>query len=73
MRSRRWSELSAAQRVSLVVATAVQLSLAAWAWRDLARRPAELVNGSKRVWGAVIAVNFIGPVLYLARGRSTGQ
>jgi hypothetical protein len=49
--------------------TAVQVSLAVSAWSDLAQRPAEQVNGPKRRWMAIIAVNFIGPVLYFTRGR----
>ena len=48
---------------------AMQLSLAVSAWVDLATRPAEGVNGSKRTWAAVIAVNFLGPLLYFRRGR----
>ena len=47
----------------------VQLSLAATAWADLARRPADEVNGSKATWAAVIAINFVGPVLYFTKGR----
>jgi hypothetical protein len=49
--------------------TAVQVSLAVSAWTDLAGRPAEHVNGSKRRWAAIIAINFIGPMLYFTRGR----
>ena len=69
MRTRRWSELSDRQRTLLLVAVAVQLSLSATAWADLASRPAALVNGRKDVWAAVIAVNFLGPITYFARGR----
>ncbi|MCY7366266.1 MAG: hypothetical protein LH469_13275 [Frankiaceae bacterium] len=53
----------------LLVLVSVQLSLAATAWADLAARPAALVNGRKDVWSAVIAVNFLGPIAYFARGR----
>jgi hypothetical protein len=52
-----------------LVLASVQLSLAITAWTDLARRPAEEVNGSRKAWAAVIAVNFVGPVLYFWRGR----
>ena len=69
MRTRRWSELSDRQQTVLLVAVSVQLSLAATAWADLATRPAALVNGRKDVWAAVIAVNFLGPIAYFARGR----
>ena len=64
-----WSDLSSGQQTAVLVVGCVQLSLAATAWTDLARRPAEEVNGSKAMWAAVIAVNFFGPVAYFARGR----
>jgi hypothetical protein len=53
----------------MVLLTAVQVSLAVSAWTDLAQRPADQVNGSKRRWAAIIAVDFVGPVLYFTRGR----
>ena len=57
---------------------AVQASLALAAWADLARRPADQVNGRKPAWAALIAVNFMGPLLYFRRGQrpsglSSGQ
>jgi len=48
---------------------AVQLSLAATAWTDLARRPAAQVNGSKARWALVIAINFFGPLAWFRWGR----
>ena len=69
MSARRWAELTGRQRKAILVAASVQLSLAATAWADLATRPAELVNGRKAIWAAVIGVNFVGPVAYFARGR----
>jgi hypothetical protein len=51
------------------VAASVQLSLAATAWFDLARRRADQVNGRKDVWALLIAVNFVGPISYLRWGR----
>ena len=68
-RSRRWDESSTVVKVLIMVLTAVQVSLAVSAWTDLAQRPAEHVNGTKRRWAAIIAINFIGPMLYFARGR----
>jgi len=69
MPNRNWSDLSPQQRTGMIVAGAVQLALAAAAWTDLARRPAEQVNGPKGVWAVVIAVNFVGPIAYLVFGR----
>ncbi len=57
------------QQAAIVVAGCVQVSLAAAAWADLARRPAEEVVGSKGKWAAIIAINFVGPLAYFARGR----
>ncbi|MFI7482298.1 hypothetical protein ACH9EU_07750 [Kocuria sp. M1R5S2] len=65
----RWQDLSPGRRTALLALASVEISLAATAWADLARRPASEVNGSKAKWAAVIAVNFVGPVLYFRRGR----
>ena len=69
MAQKKWSDLTSGQRKSVVVMGVVQLSLATAAWVDLARRPAEQVNGSKGKWAAIIAINWIGPIVYFARGR----
>ncbi|MGO4600860.1 PLDc N-terminal domain-containing protein [Terrabacter sp. 2YAF2] len=69
MAKKKWSDLTSGQQAAIVVAGCVQVSLAAAAWADLARRPAEEVVGSKAKWAAVIAINFVGPLAYFARGR----
>lgn len=68
-RSRRWDQLSPAKKVLVMGLVAAQVSLAVSAWTDLAERPADQVNGSKKTWAAVVAVNFVGPILYYRRGR----
>ena len=72
MENRNWSDLTPQERTGMVVAASVQLALAAAAWTDLARRPAELVRGPKLVWAALIAVNFVGPIAYFVVGRRRG-
>lgn len=72
MENRSWSDMTNGQRAGLVLAASVQFALAAAAWGDLARRPAELVNGPKLMWAAVIAINFVGPIAYFALGRRRG-
>lgn len=67
----QWKDLSAAQRVAAVATGAVQVALAVAAWTDLARRPAREVNGRKGLWAVGIAVNFVGPIAYFAKGRRT--
>ena len=68
-RSPRWDELPAPKKVLVMLLTSIQVSLAVSAWSDLAKRPPEAVNGSKKKWAAIIAVNFVGPMLYYWRGR----
>ena len=65
-----WKELSPmAARVGTVAAATVQLALLVAAQRDISRRPAEQIRGSKAVWRAVTLINFIGPGSYFAFGR----
>ncbi len=71
MRSRKWDELSITGKLLVMALTSVQISLAVSAWTDLAQRSAEQVDGSKRTWAAIIAVSFVGPLLYFRRGRRT--
>ena len=70
---RRWSDLSSRQQTAILALGSLQLSLAATAWRDLASRPLAEVNGSKRVWAAVIAVSWVGPLAYFRWGRRSAQ
>jgi len=69
MARKKWTELTGGQKAAVVLLGSLQLSLAATAWSDLARRPARQVNGRKGVWAAVIAVNWVGPLAYLRWGR----
>jgi hypothetical protein len=68
-RGKSWDELSSTQRALVVVAGTVQLSLLFAALRDLRRRPADQINGSKRRWVALSFVNFVGPISYFVFGR----
>jgi hypothetical protein len=69
MRSRRWDDLSPAKKVAVMLLTSLQISLAVSAWSDLARRPADQVNGSRAMWAGIIAINWVGPIAYFWRGR----
>ena len=66
---RRWADLSSRQRIVIFASGVVQLALASLAWRDLAHRPGREVRGPKRLWGFVIAINWIGPLSYFTFGR----
>lgn len=68
-RSRRWDQMSVPRRMIVMAMVALQVSLAVSAWTDLATRPAHQVAGRKRTWAAIIAINFVGPLLYFWRGR----
>jgi hypothetical protein len=67
--AKNWKDLSDGQRAAALTMMSVQVALAVSAWTDLAVRPADQVNGSKAKWAAVIAINFVGPVLYFTKGR----
>ncbi|PFG39555.1 hypothetical protein ATJ97_2065 [Georgenia soli] len=71
MEKKRWSDLNKHEKAALLGLASLQASLAVSAWTDLAVRKSEQVRGSKVKWAAIIAVNFVGPVLYYSRGRIT--
>lgn len=66
---KQWDDMSTGRRAVTMMLSAVQISLAVAAWADLARRPADQVNGKKGLWAAIIAVNFVGPISYFVKGR----
>ncbi|GAA2177117.1 hypothetical protein GCM10009784_26460 [Arthrobacter parietis] len=68
IKARKWSDLTPAQQRAVLTAASVQLSLAATAWVDLARRPESQVNGRKSLWAVGIGLNVLGPILYFSRG-----
>ena len=68
-RTRHWRDLSRGQQIAVLVGAAVQITLAVTAWRDLAKRPAATVNGPKRLWAAIIGINYAGPIAYFIVGR----
>lgn len=70
-KKKKWAELSTVQRTAILVSGSVQVSLAISAWADLAMRRREEINGSKRKWAAIIALNFVGPLSYFRWGRRT--
>jgi hypothetical protein len=69
--TRRWSDLTEAQRKILLSVGVVQVVMAGAAWTDLAMRPREFVRGRKLWWALAILVNFAGPIAYFRWGRRT--
>jgi hypothetical protein len=68
---RRWSDLTERQQSVVLTLASIQLSLAATAWADRARRPAGQVNGRRATWAAIIAVTFARPLSYSRWGHRT--
>jgi hypothetical protein len=64
-----WNDLTSSQKGALSVAGVVQTMLLVLALVDLRRRPAEQINGSKRLWTMVAFINFVGPISYFLLGR----
>ena len=67
--AKRWSDITPQQKSRAITSVIIQFALAAAAWTDLAKRPADDVNGPKPMWAAIILVNFVGPLAYFAFGR----
>ena len=66
---KKWKDMPPQARFGTVIVGAVQLSMLIAAQRDISRRPAEQIRGSKVLWRVVTLVNFIGPGSYFAFGR----
>jgi hypothetical protein len=56
----------------IVAVLVVHTAITALTWRDLKRRPAGQVRGSKKLWRVASAANTVGSVAYLAIGRRPG-
>lgn len=69
---RKWSDLTPTQQRLIVVAGAVEAVLTTVALRDLGRRPASAVRGSKLLWRLACVVQPVGPIAYLSLGRRPG-
>lgn len=53
----------------IAIVVPIQVFLAALAWRDLARRPASQIRGSKTFWRVFVSLNPGNSVVYWAVGR----
>lgn len=76
MAKKQWDDLSPAARKAIIVGGVFDTSLKVAALVDLARRPADQVKGSKRVWAvALTVVNSVGllPLYYFRKGRVTAD
>jgi hypothetical protein len=69
MREKQWQDLTHTQQRGIVFLGVLQLALLITALIDIRRRPADAINGSKRLWTAVVFINGIGPIAYFVFGR----
>ncbi len=63
-----WKELSPTAKFGTITVAIVQLSLLVAAQRDITRRPADQIRGSKAMWRVATLVNFVGPGSYFTFG-----
>ncbi|MET4060552.1 hypothetical protein ABIB35_002100 [Arthrobacter sp. UYP6] len=68
-RKKSLKDLTASQKKMVGVSATVQFALAGLALADMWRRPASQIRGSRTLWSAACAVNFIGPLSYFVFGR----
>jgi hypothetical protein len=66
----QFRQKSPGQQFSALAALAVSLTLVATAQRDIQRRPADQVRGSKPLW-RLVCLNALGAIGYLRWGRQT--
>jgi Phospholipase_D-nuclease N-terminal len=66
---KRWSDFSPGQQTAIIVGGAIEIVLTATALRDLRRRSADQVSGSKAIWALSFVVQPFGPLAYFAFGR----
>jgi hypothetical protein len=66
---KKWSELSQSQRRLITFSGLVEFVLLAAALIDIQRRPADQINGSKRMWRSLALVHIVGPLAYFTVGR----
>ena len=69
MQPKQWQDLTDRQKRGIVLLGALQMTLLAAALIDIRCRPADAINGSKRLWTAVVFINGIGPIDYFVFGR----
>jgi len=67
---RKWSDFSPVQQRAIAISAGVELVLTTVALLDLVRRPAGQVRGPKALWALGMFVQPVGPIGYLAFGRT---
>ena len=65
--------LSPRARLGFWVLVAAEVVLVVIAQRDIQRRPAAEIRGPKILWRLIATQNVVGPALYFAVGRRSGE
>ncbi len=73
MKRKSWKEMSTAQKSANIIFGTAEFILTGWALWDLGHRPANQINGKKRIWAMTSFVQPFGPLVYLLFGRKRGN
>ncbi len=66
---KHWQNLTDTQKIAIVLLSLLQIALLMAALRDIHRRSADQINGSRLLWTVAAFINFIGPLAYFTLGR----
>jgi hypothetical protein len=69
MKKKRWADMSAGQKIGVIIAGTIQFGLLAAGLWDLAHRTPDEVRGDRRLWAGLMFVNWLGPLAYFTYGR----
>lgn len=72
-KNRKWSDLTQAQKRTIVVAGVVETALTVYGLLDLRRRDRAAIRGPKAAWLPALFVQPFGPLAYLLWGRHGGR
>ena len=66
---KKWSDYSKRSRALIVAVGVVEVGLLVAALIDIRRRPADQIEGSKRMWTGLVFIDIAGPIAYFVFGR----
>lgn len=72
VQKRKWSEMSSCQKATVATLSAVEVALTTISLIDLVKRPSSQIRGNKLMWAFGVFVQPVGPIAYLAWGRTAG-
>jgi hypothetical protein len=70
---RDFKALSPVRQAAIVGIATWQLWLLVTSERDIQRRPADQIRGSKAMWRAICLINTVGPLAYFRWGRRSAS